>query len=134
MDERIKHLEMIQVILNRMAQNAFLIKGWSVLLVSALFALSAKDLNIFFIYLAYFPAIAFCVLDGYFLHQEKLYRNLYDKVRQENDSHIDFSMDTTGLAKAGESWLSCIFSKTILIFHGSIIAIIVIVMLASIVI
>jgi len=32
---------MIQAVINRMASNSFLLKGWTVMLVSALFALAA---------------------------------------------------------------------------------------------
>ncbi len=62
------HLEMIQSIINRMATNSFHLKGWSVTLVAALFALAAKDSTPVFVYLAYFPAFAFWLLDGFFLH------------------------------------------------------------------
>lgn len=129
MEIKIKHLEMIQNIINRMASNSFLLKGWSVVLVSALFALAAKDTNTYFIYLAYFPAVAFWILDGYFLWQERLYRKLYDKIRGRNDSEIDFSMDTSSLVKEVEPWLKVIFSKTLIIFHGIIVGTILIVML-----
>ena len=54
MDNKVKHLEMIQGIVNRMSINSFLLKGWSVVLVSGLFALAAKDCNPFFAYLAFF--------------------------------------------------------------------------------
>jgi hypothetical protein len=121
MEEKMRHLEMIQGIINRMAKNSFLLKGWSVILVSALFALSAKDSNICFILLAYFPALAFWILDGYFLQQEILFRKLYDKVRAMNNEDIDFSMDTSIVNKEVDSWPCVCFSKTVLIFHGIII-------------
>ncbi len=41
MEAKLKHLEMIQGVVNRMASNSFQLKGWSVVLVSALFALAA---------------------------------------------------------------------------------------------
>jgi hypothetical protein len=66
---REKHLELIQGIINRMAGNSFKLKGWSVVLVSALFALGVSDANDDFVLLAFLPAIAFWVLDGYFLLQ-----------------------------------------------------------------
>ena len=120
MEEKIKHLEMIQGIINRMANNSFLLKGWSVILVSALFALTAKDSNKTFILLAYFPALAFWILDGYFLQQERLFRKLYDKAREMKNEDIDFSMDTSIVEK--DCWFCVCFSKTLLIFHGVIIA------------
>jgi hypothetical protein len=75
-DEEAKraHLEMIQGVVNRLSNNSFLLKGWSVLLVSGLFALAAKDAKALFVYIAYFPCCVFWGLDGYFLWQERLFR------------------------------------------------------------
>lgn len=129
MENKRAHLEMIQAIINRMSVNSFLLKGWSVVLVSALFALAAGNLNPLFIYLACFPAIAFWILDGYFLWQETLFRKLYDHVRSIEESTVDFSMDTSDVRTGDCGWFSAVFSKTLMIFHGSIIGSIIIVML-----
>lgn len=43
MENKQKHLEFIQMAINRMASNLFLLKGWTVALIAALFALAAKD-------------------------------------------------------------------------------------------
>ena len=131
MNNKIKHIEMIQRVINRMANNSFLLKGWSVVLVSALFVLAAKDSNTNFILLAYFPALAFWILDGYFLQQESLFRKLYDQVRAMKDEDIDFSMDTSVVKKEVKCWACVCFSRTLLIFHGVIIAAICVVMYAS---
>ncbi len=132
MDNKLTHLEMIQGVVNRLAQNSFLLKGWSVVLVSALFALAANSSSQHFVYLAYFPALAFWILDGYFLWQERLFRALYDKIRVLNEDDIDFSMNTTELKANNKSWSEAIISKTLLIFHGTIIGSIVIVMVIAI--
>jgi hypothetical protein len=129
MDNKTKHLEMIQGIVNRLAHCSFLLKGWSVIIVSALFALAAKDSKAYFIYLAYLPAIAFWGLDGYYLWQERLFRALYDRVREMSDSDIDFSMDTAPIKNQVAPWISVVFSRTILAFHGAIVATITIVTL-----
>lgn len=131
MDNKIKHLEMIQGVINRMANNSFLLKGWSVILVSALFALAVKDSNICFILLAYFPALAFWILDGYFLWQEKLFRELYNKVRKMNEADIDFSMDTKDFVGDVALWHEVTISKTLRIFHGAIIGTILVVMIIT---
>ena len=125
------HLSMIQDVVNRLSNNSFLLKGWSVVLVSAMFALSAKDTAPLFVYLAYFPAIAFWGLDGYFLKQEKLFRGLYDHVRELPEDSIDYSMDTSRAAAKGDSWLGVTLSKTLLAFHGVVVASIVAVMLIA---
>lgn len=127
-DNKRSHLEMIQGVVNRLSQNSFLLKGWSVVLVSALMALAAKDSNIIFVLLAYFPSIAFWLLDGYFLWQEKLFRALYDKVRTHEENTIDFSMDTSVVKDKVDSWSEVTFSRTLLIFHGVILFSIIVIM------
>lgn len=129
MENKRAHLEMIQAIINRMSVNSFLLKGWSVVLVSALFALAASDSKALFVYLAYFPSVAFWILDGYFLWQERLFRKLYDRVRAMAESDVDFSMDTSSVRGDDGGWFAVVFSKTLLIFHGTVFGSIVIVML-----
>lgn len=131
MESKIKHLEFIQGVVNRLSTNSFLLKGWSVVLVSALFALSASDSNPAFIFLAYFPAIVFWGLDGYFLWQEKLYRALYDRVRAMEDNAIDFSMDVSVVKDSVVNWVTVAFSSTILAFHGVLLIAIIVVMLIA---
>ena len=124
MENKHKHLEFIQAVINRMAGNSFLLKGWAVTLVAALFALSATDTNYVYIFIAYFPVIIFWILDGYFLSQERLFRSLYDHVRVQGDKEIDFSMDTRpfkGVKRNG--WMRSIFSVTLGIFYLSFIGI-----------
>lgn len=119
-EHTIKHLEMNQAIVNRMATNSFLIKGWSVTLTSALFALAAKESNYKYVVVTYFPVLAFWLLDGYFLFQERVFRALYDKVRSNKQIESDFSMSTAGLDVGKATWQSALFSSTIILFHGPI--------------
>jgi hypothetical protein len=113
--DKTKHLEMIQAVINRMANNSFLIKGWCVTLVAAILALASKDTNKRFIIVAYYPILMFWILDGYFLYQERLFRKLYDIVRTSNDD-VKFSMDTTTFKKE-DTWPAAFFSKTLLLFY-----------------
>ena len=128
MEGRIVHLQMVQAVITRMAGNSFLIKGWSVTLVAALFALAAANTSPLFVYLAYFPSFMFWALDAYFLRQERLFRKLYDYVRTSEEAAADFSMNTQPFAKdVGDTW--CVaFSHTLLLFHGTITATVVVVM------
>jgi hypothetical protein len=129
MEAKLKHLEMIQGVINRMASNSFLLKGWSVTLISALFALAAKDSNQFFLYLAYFPCLAFWSLDGYFLWQERMYRKLYQEVSKAAPESIDFGMNAAKFEKEVDSWFSVCFSTTLRLFHGVVFGVIVLIML-----
>lgn len=131
MEAKLKHLELVQGIINRMASNSFSLKGWSVILVSALFALAAASPDARFSLLAYFPALAFWVLDAYFLRQERLFRKLYDKVRTMPYNQVDFSMDTTPYQAEVESWPCTAFSVTLRIFHGIVMLVITLVAVLS---
>ncbi len=128
MEAKLKYLEMIQGVINRMADNSFLLKGWSVTLISALFALAAKDSNQFFLYLAYFPCVTFWSLDGYFLWQEKMYRKLYQEVSTKSVESIDFDMNATKFKEEVDTWFSVCFSTTLRLFHGVIFGVIVLIM------
>lgn len=129
MEAKLKHLELVQGVINRMAGNSFLLKGWSVTLVSALFALAAKDSTQFFIYLAYFPCLTFWSLDGFFLWQEKMYRKLYQEVTQKPPETIDFDLNAEKYKSEVDSWFSVCFSTTLKMFHGTIFGVIVLIML-----
>ncbi len=115
MENKYKHLEFIQGVINRLYTNSFLLKGWSVVLISALFALSAANSKIEFIFLAYILAIAFWGLDGYFLAVEKKYRDLYDNVRLIEPDLIDFNMKAS--INASE-WAAKFMSKHFSFFMG----------------
>jgi len=98
-----------------MANNSFLLKGWSVTLVAALFALAAKDSDKKYIVVAYFPVLVFWILDAYFLSNERQFRKLYDAVRMKKEDEIDFSMDASTLIGKRTDWMSSLFSKTLFI-------------------
>lgn len=113
---KLEHLKLIQNVITRMAGNSFLIKGWTITLVSAILALAAKDPNKLFIAVALFPVIMFWFLDGYFLYQERLFRKLYDGVREKNDEESDFSMDVKPY-QADSTWGEAVFSPTLKLFY-----------------
>lgn len=119
MENKIKHLELIQGVINRMASNSFSLKGWAVTLVAGIFALSAKDTDKLYFLIAYIPIIIFWGLDSYYLLQERLYRALYDKIRLLSESEIDFSMKASPkeFNAPKNTFSSCIFSKTEIWFY-----------------
>jgi hypothetical protein len=120
MENKHKHLEFLQGAINRMAGNLFLSKGWTITLIAALFALSAKDSNKAYALIAYFPALVFWILDGYFLSQERKFRALYDHVRMLDENQIDFSMDTGPFKdETRNTWAGAMLSRTLLIYYGS---------------
>jgi len=119
-DNKLKHLEFAQGVINRMANNSFLLKGWSVTLVAAIFALATKDGNPGLVPVAYLPAIVFWFLDAYYLRQEELYRKLYDAVRMKKPEDIDFSLDASVFHNEVANYWAVMFSTTLRWFHGAI--------------
>jgi hypothetical protein len=114
-----KHLEFLQGTINRMASNLFLLKAWTITLIAALFALSAKEANQTYVLIAYFPTLIFWTLDGYFLSQERRFRTLYNHVRELEENEIDFSMDTAPFKTVWpNTWLGAMLSRTLLTYYG----------------
>lgn len=118
MEDKRCHLQMIQAVITRMATNSFWLKGWSITLISALFALAANKINTSAVFVAYLPWGVFWLLDGYFLWQERLYRALYDQVRVLDLELIDYSMNTTSVVLYTPSFRNACFSPATLVFHG----------------
>ena len=98
----IDHLNIIESAITRMAGNSLQIKCWSLAIVSAAIVLSRSVI----IVACVLPVMLFCYLDVNYLSLEKAYRNLYDEVRQKDDSEIDFSMHFTPVPKKDsfKSW------------------------------
>lgn len=99
MDKKFGHLQFIQGVINRLASNSFQMKGWSVVLVAAILVLLAREDRLDDAPIALVPVLIFWFLDGYFLRQERLFRALYDQVRDLKENEIDFSMDIKSFKK-----------------------------------
>ena len=88
----VKHLEMIQAIIERMSNNSFVIKGWSFTSIGALFAFWFSNTSMWYILLLNFcVTILFWFHDAYYLSLERQFRRLYDEVRL-SDIETDFRM------------------------------------------
>lgn len=116
-----KHLEFIQGIINRMGGNSFALKGLAVTLVTAIIGISlGSNASPRLIFLALLPAIAFWALDAYYLRQERLFRELYEAaIKYRKDS---FSLDIASYKKRVDSWPCVMFSLTLILFYGALIA------------
>jgi Ca2+/Na+ antiporter len=119
MENKLKHLEFIQGVINRMASNLFFLRGWTITLIAALLALFVKGTNSdYIIYFLLVLVLVFWILDGYFLSQERLFRALYNHVRKLDEKEIDFSMNTSEHKKDKKNtWVYAMFSSTLLVFY-----------------
>ena len=115
----LKEVEVIQGIINRMAFNSFLIKGWTItLVVVALLLKSAK----YQVWIAFIPLLVFWFLDAYFLWQERMYRKLYDWLiinRLKTEEYL-FNMNAYRFKNEVQSKIRIMFSITLGWFYGSI--------------
>lgn len=117
MKNKIKHLEMIENVIERMGSNSFQLKGWAVTLVSLVGALASQGSDIRFFLIVFVPLLAFWFLDSFYLQMERKYRILYKNVIDTEEKCIDFNMDTSKIVCDGEDvericFCRCLFSKT----------------------
>ncbi|MEV0170151.1 hypothetical protein AB0I00_03330 [Streptomyces sp. NPDC050803] len=119
-DGRIRHLELIQTIVARMGNNSFLIKGWSLTVTGALLAYAVGNDENAIAVVSFIPVLAFWLLDGYFLYQERLFRRLYDRVRDSANAIQPFSMDTAP-GKEPQGLLKAAVSPTLSCFYGGLV-------------
>lgn len=92
-ESKLKHIDIIQSTISRMAQNSFTIKGWTITILVGLFVFLQKDnfRNNMIIYLV--PIIFFWILESYYLWQERLFRKLYNDVIVNVTEESDLSMN-----------------------------------------
>ena len=89
MSDKTEYLNMIQKVIDRMANNSLQIKCWSIAIVTAFAALS----NDWIVAISIVPLVLFCFMDARYLSMERAYRELFEAVRKKDESEIDFLMD-----------------------------------------
>lgn len=85
-ENQVKHLEMIQAVVARLGNNAFLIKGWSITIAGAFLAFAVNRDKWGLAAAALAPTFLFWLLDTSFLRNERLFRDLFDRVRKGSET------------------------------------------------
>jgi hypothetical protein len=116
-DEKIKHLEFIQTVIGRMADQSFLLKGWAITISIGLFAF-LKDISLTFhqVLLLNLPILIFWIMDSFYLSKERAFRSLYEN---RSASDHDFSLNIKPFCKGRNMWWRTFFSLTLIIFYGT---------------
>ena len=71
------YISLLQENITRMASNSTNCKTWLITIVCALFAIQLANEQLkSYLWIAFIPTILFCILDAYYLGQEKRFRNL----------------------------------------------------------
>ena len=120
-ENKINHLIMIQEIINRMGNNSFALKGWTVGIMIAIYAFAGQNSHRAVI-ITLVPVIVLWFLDAYYLMLERKFRALYDEVRLKDEKLIDFNMNFNNVklnmadVKKYE-FFSILLSKTVVPFY-----------------
>ena len=135
MENKIKHLEMIENIIERMAKNCFELKGLTITLLVLIISLAGEQTaKTILILLIFIPIIFFGVLDAYYRQMERKYKALYKCVAKKPENEIDFNMDTSVdevKAEGGKrlGLFNCMGSPSISVFYGPVIIVMVIILI-----
>lgn len=118
------YFKILQGAIERMARNSFLIKAWTVTLVSAILVLTVSITNIFVLSILIGITIIFWGLDSYYLRFERLYRKLYEaKVKEYNDDKKIanmklFIMDINPYKENVDSTIKIMRSDSLIYFYS----------------
>jgi hypothetical protein len=124
MEDKTKHMEMIQNIIQRLANNSFLLKGWTVSLVVAIFSFGDITLERSYLGIVYVPILVFWFLDSYYLQMERKYISLYNYVRKMKKVDFDLSIKNVNYKVTKEKhlkYINCLLSTSELLFYMALI-------------
>ena len=115
--DKVQYLGMLQDVINRMGYKSFLIKGWAFVLITVFAALLIREGNPLSIAVVLAVLMAFLwALDAYFLSLERKYRELYERVRK-NEQEINFDMSVPKHTQPYSDMWHAFFSKTLVPFY-----------------
>lgn len=125
-----KHLEMIQGVINRMASNQFLFKGWSITLIAAIATFSAKGNSPALMTIPIVATLLFWFVDAYYLMLERAFRNLYEEVRTKDEDDVDFEMSIGEKGVKFADWFRTLWRPVLVLFYGATLVALIILILA----
>ena len=129
-DDKRKHLEFIQGVINRLSSNTFLFKGWSITIIVAVFTAMVTTQNYNLLWLNLGAIIIFWFIDAYYLMLEQAYRKLYDKVAETDAEKIDYKMSVKQFI-GFSAWLTAFKRPVLLMFYGTILIVVICAIICS---
>lgn len=127
-DLRVKHLEMTQAVVARLAAQSNTIKGIAVTLTTAVCGLAASQKQPDIALFALGPILALAILDALYLRIERRLRDTFNEVRQGDWSELPTFEISSRRAKGEGRWRTVLgfcraaTSWSILIFYGVLVA------------
>lgn len=121
-EDKRKHLEFIQGVINRLSSNTFLFKGWSITIIVAVFTAMITTQNYDLMWLSLVVTLIFWFIDAYYLMLEQSYRKLYNKVAETDIEKIDYKMNVKEYI-CFSAWIKAFKRPVLLMFYGTILVI-----------
>ncbi|MFE7872912.1 hypothetical protein ACFUYE_21515 [Micromonospora humida] len=122
-----QHLQMIQSVITRMANQSSTIKGWMITVVAALLSIGATSKRSAVIALALYVVAAMGLLDSYYLAIERKYRDLYRNAADGRADHWTMDIEKPNLRDITSAIRSpstaILYSSTLVLIAGSLLLI-----------
>lgn len=129
MENKRFHLQLIENVIERMAKNSFIIKGWTLTALGGLATLfianQDKKWSYDLLILILICTLIFWWHDAYYLKLERQYRALYKIVSEKDPAEIDFSM----LPPETNESVPCVALRPVLRYSYGIIVLVIIILL-----
>ena len=122
----VAHLQIVQAVISRMAANSFALKALAVSVTAGGLAVvgTAANPSSQLLLAALIPVGMFGLLDARYLRLEKLYRKLYDGVRQ-GEVDDPFTMDFSRYTSSVESHRQIAWTWSVGGFYGTLLAVLI---------
>lgn len=112
-----KHMDYVQAVITRLANNSVLLKGWALTLSSAVLGFAITQKHAGLALAALVPVTAFWLLDTYYLRQERAFRVMYADIAAKRVR--DFRIEPKPYAE-NQSWSSVGFSVSLAVYYGAV--------------
>jgi hypothetical protein len=121
MDAKLKHLELIQGVIDRMAQNSFLFKGWAITIAAGVSAFAASSATRGVVGIALGSTAIFWGLDAYYLRLERCFIDLYGRVAGMKADQVDLQM-SINRTRPVPMWAKALLRPHNSAFYGTLLA------------
>ncbi len=121
-DLKVKHLEMVQGVVTRLAGQGATIKNYCITVTTAICGFAITLHRPVVALLALFPIMIFAALDAQYLRTERRFRGLFDKIRCEDwVKPPSFEISLSAAPKIG--YVSVLRSWSIVVFYAPLVRI-----------
>ena len=127
-DACIKHMDMVQAVVARLAGNGFIVKGWAITVAGAFQGFSITGQDKWLAIVGVVPTLLFWVLDASFLRSERAFRALFERVRTGKSDAFFMNATSPELVKTlpkseqvSLSWRRTMFRVSLVAFYAALI-------------